>query len=105
MIFSLDTPSIESAKAQNKYIRYRYSQSSSIFNQGPLPCTATGGFEYSKDDTNFLNGSVSHCTENYVYFAGTSANLPRFQNTLGVYWGAGMGGNNTWSHPAWIYVR
>ncbi len=105
MILSLDTPSIQSAKAQNKYIRYRYAENSSLFNKGPLPCTATGGFEYSKDDENYLNGSVSHCTENYLYMAGAGGTLPRFYGGFGVSWGTDMGGNNSWYHPAWIYVR
>ena len=105
MILALDTPSIASAKTLNKYVRYRYAENSSIFNQGPLPCTVSGGFEYSKDDESFSDASVSHCTPTYTYFREGSNYLTLFRNGLGVYWGKGMGGNNSWGHAAWIYVR
>lgn len=105
MILALDTPSIASAKTLNKYVRYRYAENSSIFNQGPLPCTVSGGFEYSKDDESFSDASVSHCTTTYTYFREGSNYLTLFRNGLGVYWGKGMGGNNSWGHAAWIYVR
>lgn len=105
MIFALDLSEIHYAKIQNKYIRYRYDLESSFFNQGPNPCSA-GAFEYSIDDINFYPAS-SACTANEWYpktASGAYLSLIYTANT-GVYWGTGMGGNNTWLHNAWIYVR
>ena len=105
MVFSLDSPSIESSKLANKYIRYRYDYDSAAFNLGPLPCQA-GGYEYTLNDQDFNSGAHSYCVDAYAYLGGVGGNhLTLFGPNTGVYWGAGMGGNNTWYHSAWIYVR
>ena len=105
MIMVLDGPDIAQAKTSNKYIRYRYSVDSPIFNVGPLPCAQIGGYEYSRDDQTFYSGTHSYCTSAYAYFGGPTGHLTLFGPNTGVYWGNGIGGNNSWYHSAWIYVR
>jgi hypothetical protein len=104
MIFTLDSPSIQLAQTQNKYIRYRYDYDSAAFNLGPLPCQASG-YEYTLNDQNFIAGAHSYCTNTYAFFGGAGGHLTLFGSNTGIYWGTGMGGNNSWYHPAWVYVR
>jgi len=106
MLFTLDTPSIQSAQALDKFVHFRYAVTSPTFNQGPLPCTTSSGFEFSVDSEAFSDASISHCTENYLYTKDDSGDyLSNFYLGKGGYWGKAIGGNNSWNHSVWIYVR
>lgn len=105
MIFSIGTPDINEAKTLKKYVRYRYAVDAPMFNAGPLPCQSSE-FEYTIDDTNFY--SANHACSSAEWYPKTSSGAYLslvYTGNYGVYWGTGMGGNNSWYHSAWVYVR
>ena len=104
MIFTIDTSDFVEAKVLNKYVHYKYAVDSPMFNNGPLPCQASA-FEYSLDGINFHSGTSACSNLEWYPKTYSGAYLSLIYQSGGVYWGSGMGGNNSWSHSAWIYIR
>ena len=109
MMITIDTPDPIYAKQNDKFIRLGYSASSSIFNYGPLPCQP-GAFTYSGelDGSNEEQGEFKTCNTSSFYLkAQTTGHIFSFlaAPNYSVFWRSDIGGNNTWGHNAWIYIR
>jgi hypothetical protein len=111
MMGTLDAASPASAAAASKIMFYKYAAGNAAFNTGPIPCTGlANGFQYRTATTGAYTsgGTTNGCNaaEWYPRNVGNTQYLLLFDgNANGNYWGAGMGGNNTWNHDGWWYVR
>ncbi len=110
MMVTLDTPDAASANASNKIVFFQYASGHAAFNTGPMPCNGLGsGFSYKTQigggySGGGLNGS---CVSTSWYALNSSSQyLVLFHvGNYGNYWGTGMGGNNSWNHDGYWYVR
>ena len=109
MMITLDGADPEGAKQANKFIRYRYDKNALAFNYGPFICQPSA-FTYSLelDGSDEQIGEWSACSDTRYYMLDANgARTTSWYNgsDLGTKWGSGMGGNDTWNHHAWIYIR
>ncbi|MBI5611043.1 MAG: hypothetical protein HY902_19380 [Deltaproteobacteria bacterium] len=112
MMVTLDNFDPISAKSANKVVFYQYTVGHKGFNLGPVPCSDLGsGFSYRTALTGAFStgGTTNSCDGGswYTRTAGSAAYLVLFNNGAGYanYWGSGMGGNDSWYHDGWWYVR
>jgi hypothetical protein len=108
MMVTIDTAAITTSKI----VFYQYSAGHTGFNSGPVPCVGLGsGFSYRTSTSGgYTAGGTSNSCDTgswYTRTAGNAAYLTLFNNGLayGNYWGSGMGGNDSWYHDGWWYVR
>ena len=108
----VEAADVSSAVGQSKIVFYQYSAGHPGFNGGPIPCNGlANGFAYRTATSGAFTpgGTTNSCdgTSWYTRTAGNSAYLVLFNNGAGYanYWGGGMGGNNSWYHDGWWYVR
>ncbi|MFZ4577775.1 MAG: fibrinogen-like YCDxxxxGGGW domain-containing protein [Myxococcota bacterium] len=110
MMVALDTPTPAAAKAVNRFVAYTYTDPVS-FSYGPCPCFGLGGYSYrtALAGPYTANGVSNSCAAGswYTRTANNAAYLVLFNNggAYGNYWGGGMGGNDSWNHDGWWYVR
>ncbi len=111
MMVTLDSAVPATAASANKIVVYQYANGHPGFNSGPLPCVGLAtGFNYRTTTSGgFSGGGTSNAcstTQWYTRTNGSAAYLALLHSTtLGTYWGTGMGGNNSWNHDSWWYVR
>jgi len=113
MMVTLDNPNPTVAKAANKILFYDYAVGHVAFSQGPTPCApgTLNNFNYRTALTGpFTTGGTSNLCGVSGWFSRDATNtsyLTLFHNTLGFgqYWGPGMGGNDSYYHDGYWYVR
>jgi hypothetical protein len=110
LMVTLDSADPAAANGTSKIVFFKYNpEAPGGFNSGPLPCVGgLQGFQYKTAIAGpWTNGIEGSCNDGH-FFPRTPAgqNLTACHGgTLGNYWGAGMGGNETWNHDGWWYVR
>jgi hypothetical protein len=112
MMVTLDNANPQTAKSASKIVFYQYGIGSAGFNTGPVPCAGlSNGFSYRTAMSGaFTAGGVTNSCDSgswYTRTAGNAAYLILFNNGSGYanYWGSGMGGNDSWNHDGFWYVR
>jgi len=111
MMVTLDSSNPSTANSNNKIVFYRYAVGHNSFNTGPIPCTdLETGFDYRTSITGtYISGGTTNACDTTRWYTRNPLNtlyLVLFhQNALGNYWGAGMGGPNSWYHDGWWYIR
>ena len=101
------------ASAARKVIVFSYPVGTAAFSRGPVPCSATSPtpFNYRLTLTGAFaaTGLVEPCnlSQWYTHVSGSPTFLTHFNGTgpYGSFWGSGMGGNDSWNHDGWWYVR
>lgn len=113
MMVWLDNSTAATALAASKVVFFQHTAGHDGFDTGPIACSALGtGFSYR---VNALSGAYTaggttnscNATTWYTRTVGNAAYLTLFNSTgaYGNYWGAGMGGNNSWNHDGWWFFR
>jgi hypothetical protein len=108
---TLDVADPIAAAAASKLVIYSYGAGATTMNGGPVPCSGVFSGEVSyrtvPTATPTLCGPTSFCsTTNWYPRSSTGAYLVLFNSgTSGAFWGAGLGGDESWGHTAWWYVR
>ncbi len=111
MMVTIDMVEPAAAVAASRLVIFQYKAGLKAFNGGPVPCSGLDEtFQYRLSPTDPLKAArmficdatrwqarVDDGSLSLVLFSGGSA--------LGQYWGAGIGGDNSWNHDAWWYVR
>jgi len=110
VMVTLDTPSPIEADAANKILFLKHDPNNSGFNSGPMPCSGLSSFEYKTQigGAYIAGGTTNSCSgsEWYTRTVNNQQYLVLFHvGNYGNYWGHGMGGNNSWNHDGWWYVR
>jgi hypothetical protein len=112
MLVTVDLPDAAAASTANKLVVYQYTPGTPAFNKGPIPCVGlASGFEYRTGASGpFQPGSTTQTCDaaswyplapgpQYLVLVGGAAGCQ------GAYWGGGIGGNSSWGHDAYWYVR
>ena len=110
MMVTLDMSDPALADVANKLVYFQYTVGNLGFNYGPVPCSGLVAFNYRITLTGpwSSGGNSTYCNTVGWYTYNVSAQyLVLFNNgsTYANYWGAGIGGDNTWYHDGWYYVR
>lgn len=115
MMISLDDPDPTKAAGASKIVGFSYTVGDGGFNKGPVPCSGlTTGFGYRTALTGaYVPGGIAvscNAGEWYTRVATGAAdkNLIVFYSNPpngGAYWGGGMGGDSSFKHEAYLYVR
>ncbi len=111
MMVTLDRADPLSAAAANKLLVLAYPAGSAGFSSGPIPCVGLSPFEYRLTTTGAtipgFSGSPCDTLRWYLRSNGDANYLTNFLEAaaLGNFWGIGMGGDDSWSHDGYWYVR
>ena len=117
MMIALGGPDPATAAGASSLVTYHYALGDAAFNDGPIQCATGAGFEYRFTTAGpFTPGGFlyPYCSSGEWYASDVSgaylamligAPYPFRADTLGFYWGQGMGGDASWNHDGWIYLR
>jgi hypothetical protein len=108
----LDSPDPATASTAKKLVVFQYTAGVPAFNRGPIPCSGlAAGFSFrtTASGTYTPGGTSQACDASYWYPATASGQFLSLVSSaagcVGLYNGAGMGGDSTWGHDGWFYVR
>jgi hypothetical protein len=99
------------ADSQNKIVFYKYDVNHPAFNSGPIPCNGldqTFDYKTQINENYILDGKTNNCQSGRWYPRDNlnAQYLVLFRTgTFGSYWGVGIGGDDSWGHDGWFYVR
>lgn len=109
MMVSLDDPNPTVAAGTKKLITYAYAAGHPGFNNGPVPCVSMPPpFSYRTDLAGTWLPATSNACDAGRWYTNRAdmSYLVLFNSTAtGAYWGAGMNGDNSWLHDAYLYAR
>ena len=109
LMVTLDTNDPAIADGNNKLVFFKYPSGTSGFDSGPLPCSGGfGSFQYRLSvGENWTGGQTNACNEGHWFPGAANGNhmVACHGGELGNYWGSGMGGDNSWYHDGYWYVR
>jgi hypothetical protein len=108
MMVVLDGADPVAGAAAKKLASYRYSPGFGGFNNGPVPCAGlVAGFEYRTTASGAYskNGSPGLCTTGAWETRDAAAAYLVALGSSGAYWGAGMGGDASYGHDGYWWVR
>lgn len=104
----LDSPNPSIAAAAKKLVVFEHSPTSGGFLKGPIPCADLSGFRFRRSASGpSIDGVVAGCDAIYWYPRTTEGFLTLFVSApnRGQFWGAGMGGDESWNHDGYWFAR
>jgi hypothetical protein len=100
-------PTIGAYEAANKVAYYSWTGSYKI--TSPWYAGGTGSFFYkTKSGANYVASSDWSLNTSDWYprnSSGANMSIMNADSSYSWYWGSGMGGNNSWYHSGYIWVR
>ncbi len=110
MLVTLDGVDPAAAAAAKKVVVFEYTAGVPAFNRGPVPCLGlASGYSFRTALTGaFTSGGAGTCDATRWYAqTGGGGYLLSFGggNAYGVSWEAGLGGDGTWNHDGYFWVR
>jgi hypothetical protein len=111
MMVTIDTPDVASAAAKQKIVFFEFAEDHPAFHSGPVPCTGLTNYSYrtTLDGPYTTGGGAAGCSATDWWSFATGKNyilcLSAEAAKKGAYWGAILGGNNTYGHDGWFYAR
>ena len=111
MMVTLDTPDIVAAVAKKKIVFFEYAEGHPAFTTGPVPCKGLTNYSYrtALDGAYTTGGGAAGCSATDWWSFAVNKNyilcLSAEAAKKGAYWGAIVGGNNSYGHDGWFYAR
>jgi len=110
LMLLLDSEKPTVAATASKALFFTYVLGAPGFNKGPIPCSGLTGFAYRVGLAGVYTsgGTTNGCdgTQWYARNAAATQWLTAFYAApYGGFWGKGMGGDDTYGHDVWIYIR